>query len=242
MRLFFTNWKLLFTMGFLLVVLVLLLAFSIGRQGQVSEAPIPSNNPFVNVPVDEVNFIQSPQVLNIDPVKESILTPGQNQIFSIEFSEPIALSSIFVSLKTREIVGEVADYKDIEFKQELSDDRKTLLIETKEPIATFQNYNLTIFERSGNKLVQATYTSDRDERPRESQNNPDLAQYLPHTTPSYTLSYVPERNLYVFSFSYDETSSESLDSQYEKAQADAIRFIESRGIPISSIVIEWRYK
>jgi hypothetical protein len=242
MRTFLPKGRILIVIGLILLILVFLVMLTIrggGQKGKTSPSPSPTN-PFVNLPVDDTQFIKSPMVVNITPDDNSILTPGEIQTFSVKFNSPIAKESMYVFFRAKDNIEE-ENYKAVEFSQTLSENNTLLSIKTVSPILVFHNYNLTIYQANGAKLLQVTYTSDRFERTKEPQNNPELAKYLPHETSSYTLSYIENLNLYIFSFNYNAESEESLDSQYEKAKQDAERFIESKGIDLNSIKIEWRF-
>jgi hypothetical protein len=242
MRSFLPKGKIIIVIGLMLLILIFLalLVSRVGKNDGATPRPSPSLNPFINLPVDDTQLIKSPAVVKIAPSDQEILTPGKVQDFSVEFNTALPINSVFILLKAKDII-EGGDYKTVEFSQTLTNSNKLLTIKTNSKILPFHSYNLTIYQTNGTKLLQVTYTSDRFERTREPQNNPELAKFLPYEAPSYTLSYIEERNLYVFSFNYNAESEESVDSQYEKAKADAERFIQNKGIDINSLKIEWRF-
>lgn len=241
MNTFLPNKRIPIMIVFLLLILVLLtiLAFRSNR-GASTLPPTPTPADLTrDFPVDDTQTIQEKSVVRYSPTENSILTPGQPQEFVIEFSSPINTNDTLVFLKTKEFTS--ADYQKVEISQILDQNNRLLRIRTVPPILSSQSYNLAIYQGNGSKLLQVTYLSERTERTVESRNYPILAQHLPHQTDSYSLVYIPERNLYVFSFVYNENSSDPIELQYDKAREQAATFIESKGIDINSVVIEWRY-
>ena len=220
----------------LFIVIILIRIF---RGQPTSQLPVQSTNPFANQPVDDQTTIKSAQVLEVTPLEGTILNPGENLKVSIKFSQTVDADNLGVNLKASDIGGDGL-YKTIDFSLETIDSN-TLNLTFKEAILSFHNYNLTIYSKEGQKLLQVTWVSDRTEIIKETDNNPSLAQYLPYKTSNFTLSFVPDKNLYVFSFSYDSNSEESIDAQYDKAKLQAEEFIRSKGIDLESIKIEWRY-
>lgn len=77
---------------------------------------------------------------------------------------------------------------------------------------------------------------------RAPNNNLSLQQYLPYETSNFLLEYDPARNTYLFHFKFRNNTGVSLPDQFDKAKQDAINFIQSKGIDVNSLAIEWLYK
>ncbi|MBI2022340.1 hypothetical protein HYS97_00610 [Candidatus Daviesbacteria bacterium] len=187
----------------------------------------------------EIDFNSDPIVGEITPPKDTILLPGQ--ILTIEISiETTQPESLEINIRSKDVIKENQDLSLEEFDKSFDFASKKLAVRLKSPIKPLHQYNINI--RQGNKeLLNLTYFSDKVLPQIQPKINLELYQYLPYETDSYTLNYVQLRNTYVFSFNYNPNSKKTLDQQFEEAKQDAIEFIESKGINVNDIPIEWNY-
>ena len=102
-------------------------------------------------------------------------------------------------------------------------------------------YTLTILNSDKSiVLASAIYHSGNSLPTRVVSNNPSLAVFLPHDESSFSLIFLPEKNLYVFHFKYNRAIPGSLNDQYEKAKQNALIFIKSKGIDPASVIVDFR--
>lgn len=199
-----------------------------------SNIPVSSSTPASNIPKIKVDFT----IKTITPPKGTILKPNQALEFAVTFDKPVDISWVGVKLTNGPI--NTTQLSALTFNTRLSNDNQTLTI-TSNPVVPLNQYNLIIINLTKNiTLLNINYPSDRLVSPVAS-NNPTLSSFLPYETSSYKLSFNSSRNIYIFNFKYDPNSSISIDDQYNQAKSDATAFIQSKGIDINSIVIEWRH-
>lgn len=183
---------------------------------------------------------QALRVLSIIPDKSVTLEPGKTQSFTTELNKAIDLGSLKIVF-TRIDVTKDQPETSIAFSSTISDNGKILVITPQLPIEPYSQYNLLLTNTNNTIIFKTSFLSDKPSISPVQNNNLDLVPYLPYETAWYKLSYLSSKNIYVFNFKYDSESKETLQAQYERAKADAILFIRSKGIGESTIVIEWRY-
>lgn len=180
------------------------------------------------------------QVLSVIPTENTPLIPGKTQTFIIRLNEDIRLSDIGVKLL-------VNNYSIQETPREAGitleiKDNQSLYVTTKETVRAYSNYQLILENSQRNEnFYEANFISDKPQASPAPSNNPTLAQYLPYETNSFILTFHPDSNTYIFNFKYNDASREPLQTQYDQAKQEAIKFIQGKGIELNSIVIEWRY-
>lgn len=223
---------------FSIIVAFLLLFFLSSIKKEVpKEKNIPTPSAYPTTPIS--SGTGKITVLNVTPKDNSILTPGKTQTFSIEFSQPTSLSDINIYL-SKTSTGETSP-QSVDFSKDLSSDKKTVNITTTSPLVYFSKYYLSLKDKQNRTIFEASYFVDKPSPTAVTNNNPALKQYLPYQTSSYKLSYDENTNTYIFNFRYNPNSRDDLDTQYNKAKADAISFIQSKGIDINSITIDWKH-
>lgn len=109
-------------------------------------------------------------------------------------------------------------------------------------ISALSRYNLYLINTLNNSVIfKISYLSDNPQSTPVPVNNKALIPFLPWETASYKLSYYAPGNIYVFNFKYNPNSPDSPETQYEKAKADAIDFIKSKGVDPSTLVVAWKH-
>lgn len=175
------------------------------------------------------------------PFEPQFLTPGKPQIFYIYFRGGVpSMDTIHIDLTSLDIAQDdvpkpvqITTYKVAQ---------NVLAVKTLDPIQQLSDYTLTITNTdTGEELYSGIYPANELTPTPIASNNPVLERYLPYETTNYALNYLPEKNIYVFDFIYDPNSPDTIEKQFDDAKAAAINFIESKGIDINSIVIEWRH-
>lgn len=180
-------------------------------------------------------------IVKITPEKTSILKPGEKQTFSIEFEKPISLDLFRVDATQKRVTTDEPP-KAISFQRELTSISKSLSIILRESILPLSEYTISLTNKKTNETIfEISYLSGELEPTPVQTNNLNLIPFLPYETANYRLIYNKEKNTYIFNFKYNPDSLENLEIQYQNAKQDAIKFIESKGIDVSTIVIKWRY-
>lgn len=177
------------------------------------------------------------QLVSADPAQDVILFPGEKYDFTFVFTSPLP-QNIFVSLHSLEIGG--TDEKEtVPFTSRISPDRKTITLTPNKEINPSQQIILSIADEK-TIIFSTTYASERIRITPAPSNNPELKQYLPYETETYILSFSTRRSSYIFNLKLIENSPNSLEEQYQSAKSQAEAFIQSKGIDIDSLSIEWR--
>lgn len=239
MDLLFKNKKLLFSLTILVVVTIFIIGLSVvnllqpgTRQPSQFPTPTPNNGPF---------FIRSQNNesagISISPSTTHVLVPGTKESFVVSLPSSLSLEDITISLTVKDFRS---DSSPINSPITTSSEKQgEVKIDMGNNVVAYGEYKLTIENKSGEGLIEATYLSDTIDRVQT--NNQELSRYLPHETTNYRLIYIKERNLYIFNFKINDNSTIPPQQQFENAQNEATQFIESKGIDINSIVIEWRF-
>lgn len=178
-------------------------------------------------------------LLQVSPSSDTLLLPQTKQTFTLTFSLPVSASEISVVATEQIVVTNQQQKIALLLKQNSSS--KTL---TTSPIAVkpYAQYTLVVLQKAtGKTLAGVSYQTLPPQPTRAPTNNLFLSQYLPYETETYRLSYWKEKNVYVFNFKYNPSSSDDTQTQFEKAQNDAKTFIQSKGIPLDSIIINWLF-
>ncbi len=230
----FANKKILILVVFFILAILLILFLQIS--GNITQSPggLPSLDG--NIQNQGTSTLS---VASFTPETSFPLIPDQNITFKISFNNPVSLSDLSVSLVQEEIITEGVSIVPINLL--LENENKTLAVTPQTIIKGYSEYNLVIKDKSGRELLNETYLSNQPIPTPAASNNLELSNFLPHETSNYRLSYLPSRNIYIFNFIYNPNSSEDLQTQYERAKQQAEEFIESKGINLEEIVIEWRY-
>jgi methionine-rich copper-binding protein CopC len=225
-----------------LLVIVGLILFS--SKKSKSPTPIPSAAPTssaTSTPVKANPIIFN--VVTVDPADGSLLNAGQKQKFNITFDQPIQTNWVTVQLTAKNTTSDQSSPTTVNYTESMASDSRTLTISSSETIGPNFDYELVVKNATNSNLtlLDAHYTAGEPAPSPAANNNPALQQYLPYETQNYLLSYSKEQNVYVFNFKYDPNSSVDLNTQYDQAKDEATRFIQSKGIDVNSIVIQWRH-
>lgn len=230
--------------GKLQTILILLLILGIIVLAIVSSTQPQESNTNPTPSGDAVSDRENPkkyagplQITTYTPTEDTPLLPGEVAQFLFQFSSPIEEQDLFINITQNNLSNNTTT---IEFTSELDVSKTSLLIKTL-PIEPASEYTIQIVYE-GTKIFEIGYISDRETPNAAPSNNFDLIPYLPYETSTYSLAFFPETNKYNFSFKYDPNSSESTQEQFERAKREATAFIESKGVGINSIVIDWKYR
>lgn len=230
--------KLLFFGGiilFTILIIALIMYINVSNK-KTGDAPIPPSFP-TPVPL----LYQSPAIESFAPPITQALIPGQHQIFTVEFNKAVPSESLRILL-TKKGLGNTQDTAaSVPISADSSSGGKVLIIHMLEPVNASHEYSLVVIDKNNIPLVSSTYASAHVEISPAPSNNLALREYLPYETTTYRLSYNENRNSYIFNFKINPESPDNIQSQYEQAKIQAEDWIQSRGIDINSIVIEWRH-
>jgi hypothetical protein len=177
--------------------------------------------------------------ITITPVAQTILPAGEKQTFTLTFTPPQNKTLFHASL-TVKTVSNNQDPRDIPL-QLLSSTDSSLVVASSSTITPDSIYEFTLINKKTNEILfKASYTSSPLAPTPIAKNNSELATYLPYQTPTYSLEYNKEENLYIFHFIYNPNSSLDAQTQFLNAQSQAQAFIRSKSIDPESVVIEWK--
>lgn len=233
----FKNKSLIFpiVVGLILLIIVFAIAFlSFEQANEPKTTNVNNSNPSIENVVSEAITVEK-----IIPSAPLPLKPGFPYSFTVYFKQPVSEQQILFTLS---YVGLYDDKPATPIN--ISVDRqneKTYIIKTLDPIHQYGEYKLSVLKRvTAEEIFTKSYlTTDVIATPVPS-NNPVLKPFLPHETPSYILEYFPDRNIYIFHFKYNPNLPTTAEVQFNTAQQEATNYIQSKGIPISSIIIEWK--
>lgn len=181
-----------------------------------------------------------PAVATISPQEYELLTPGRPQEFRVTFRGNGDVTTLRASV-SQALIRKPGTVTTVPVTTSFDQAKKAVIVTTNTPILPLSTYVLTIQNpQTTNTLLRINYHSGEVPPTPVVSNNPKLEQYLPHRTDSYNLTYDKKRNIYIFNFKIDPESDLSLATQYDTAKTSATRFIESKGVPINSITIEWK--
>ena|SRR3989344_2206114 len=184
---------------------------------------------------EDNTLLQSISLVSVSPIQNSVLVSGKKQIFTITFNNQP--KNITTTLERTDVTN---TSKPVTASFTLSEKGNALVLTTTGPIVPDSIYTLNVLYQNI-PLMSLSYTTTNLLPSPVKQNNEALKKYLPYNTASYSLRFDQNRNIYLFNFIYDPSKNDSLDVQYEQAKQDATDFIESKGIDIDSVIIEWNY-
>ena len=221
--------------GLLLLGIIIALIF-LSFQPQKEAKPVVNPTPFPSPTLIPVTLTLE----KITPDDATTLPAGKPFAFTISFTTPIELNQIDFTLTYTDDFAQNPSPIPVKIIPQKIDQR-TISLQTTDPIQPAKEYALTIVNATTNDVLSSTsYPSERPLPTKVPTNNLTLASFLPYETDLYSLIYLENRNIYVFRFKYNADSSVSSDEQFNAAKADAVKFIESKGIDLKTIVIEWR--
>ena len=229
--------KLLLPISFILLLLIILVAFNFSKPGQpVSKisSPAPSSRTSIGTTPNP-----NPDTkISIQPKQGTLLKPGENETFTISFPQQIATETAKISLTSTEAI------RDIKISPSFNSNwlnSKTLIISLLEVIKPLTRYDILLESPEiPQQKITFSYSSDQEVKP-VSSNNQDLVQYLPLETDNFLVRYLPEQNIYIFNLKPDYNSPQSVEDQFTKAQNDALSLIKAYGINPKTLIIEWKY-
>jgi hypothetical protein len=231
MHTIFTNKKL-----FILVLLLFLIFFIIfvsifsflPKTSQSTTITIPSLTPNKN----QINPIH---VLTISPDEEVLLPYGIKPKFTLTFDGEVPPSRLQFTFQ------ETSSHTKIPLILSFLQDKKNILLTSSALTGDDMSYSLIITDIATNKIILSkTYISDIPTPTPVSNNNKELIPYLPYQTPRFLLEYNATLNIYIFHFFVDPNGTDDLGKEFYTAKADAIKFIQSKGIDPTTLVIEWK--
>ncbi len=222
------------------IILVVLFLRIILTPPETTQPSVINPSPTITAFPSQTQKAQNLAPIKITPDNSVVLIPGNVQQFLLTFPTTINLSQISIKL-TKIDITKNNDPVLIPIDTAVSNDGRNLSITTQPLIDPYSQYTLLATDRTNNATIfKTSFLSDKEKEVPVETNNLDLIPYLPYETAWYALSYVSSRNVYVFNFKYDPESKETLQVQFDRAKADALLFIKSKGIDESTIVIEWR--
>jgi hypothetical protein len=216
-------------MGVILVIIVfsILLVSLMQKTTNIQLGPAPTPTPV------------AASIERIVPDEPETLTAGVPHTFLVYFNRSVSIQNLTINLTSADITAD--NPEKIPVAISISQPSSSIvLIKTKEEIEETSEYDLTVTDENGTVLASTSYLSGNLQPTKVPTNDQTLKQFLPYSTNSYTLEYLASQNLYVFHFIYDPTNSEDLQQQFQDAKAQAIQFIQSKGVDINSIVIDFR--
>lgn len=179
-------------------------------------------------------------ITSVEPPSTTVLEPGDAAVFEIVFSGKVEPDSVRIVL-SRLDVSKNSSPQPVEFMTEWKDDM-TAVVTTSAPIETYGQYLLDVyFEDAPTALYSTSYYSALQDPVVVPVNDLTLAEFLPHETESYKLSYLPSTNTYIFNFKFNPDIPGAALDQYNAAKSAAESYIRSVGVDPESIVIEWRH-
>jgi hypothetical protein len=218
--------------SFILLIVVFGIAYISFTQKPQKTNPIPTTTPIVTV--------SQLSVTHVIPDEPQPLASGIPHTFLIYFSQNISVNEFTINLDYTNITQDNPQTITVPLSLSLFSP-KVIEVKATIPIVPQSEYYLTIADKqTGQTLSQTNYLSGDLQPTSVPSNNETLKKYLPYETNSYMLEYLSNQNLYIFHFKYDPSSSLPLDQQYENAKAQAVQFIESKGVDINSIIIDFR--
>lgn len=201
------------------------------NHGEVSPSPTPTQSQNLNTTV----------INNVSPSQGTTLESGKPQTFTIYLGKPLVIGQVKIVLKSYDYTQDSTFVTDVPFNATFTANN-VIEVKTASPITPHTTYLLQMTTLTDNKVVlNLTYSSQLAASPAPVQNNNTaLIAYLPYETDTYKLSYFAAQNIYVFNFKYNPNSDVNITDQFNQAKQDAINFIQSKGVDINSITIDWR--
>jgi hypothetical protein len=224
----------------ILVLIVFGIALYAKLQSDQQELSPDSTNTSTIQSESSIAPVEQISISRIIPSAPLPLTPGLPYSFTVYFSSPVQPSVVSFVLTGNSLYGDDPQ-KTVKISVTSENDNKRYIVKTLEPIEAYGEYILRVYNTRTNIEVykKAFLTKDILSTP-VPVNNLSLKTYLPYKTDSYSLEYFANRNIYIFHFIYNSDLPTGAEAQFNAAKADAIQFIQSKGIDINSIVIEWR--
>lgn len=228
--------------GILLTILIIIVFLQFnGKQNTGTSQPSTETqtNSSMQQPSKPVASIVVDRVV---PDAEFNLTSGKLSRFFIYFSEQINVKDI-AAMVTYTYIYEDETMTPLTAQTTLKQlGTNTLELQLVDAIKPGAEYTISIVNKNTNQILStSTYGSLNIQPTPVTNNNPALQQYLPYSADTYSLEYNQQKNLYVFHFISSESSEQSIEEQFEAAKQAALQFIQSKGVDLNSITIEWKY-
>lgn len=182
-------------------------------------------------------YIHKLTLLSSTPSLSSLLPVGKSQTFSLTFSD--LPENIHASI-TAAPISSPYDTSIVQSTVSTTTGHKTIQFITTSTLLPSTIYTI-IISSENTVIFSQPYITERAEITKAPANNSDLKIYLPYETDTYRLSFNQQRNAYIFNFKIVESDPSDIQTQFEKAKSDASAFINSKGVDINSIVIDWRH-
>lgn len=232
----FKNISILFpvAVSIILLSIIFTIVYSSFKETNDSFKPSPQQ---IKQPQEQEQINPNIAVTNISPSGDTTLIANQKQTFTVSFSSTLDANAVTFLLTPDDDSQGISNPKFI-LRQV---DGKTISLQTQETIEPYNTYTLTIQNRLSQKvLASQSYYVAAPQPTTVQTNSPALQAFLPYETDTYSLEYLSDQNVYLFHFKYNESSDVESDVQFEQAKTAATKFIESKGINISTITIDWR--
>ena len=180
-------------------------------------------------------------IKSVFPEEGEILNTGKIQTFDIYFNNPqIQVNNYSFNISSLDTTSDNTLFTPIDIETLLLGKGQVELKTTQE-IKEKYEYKLEILSKKNGEVVfSRTYLSTDILPTPVAVNNKSLVPYLPYETTNFSLEYLKDQNRYIFHFVYNADSDVPIDNQLEQAKTDAAAFINSKGIDINTLVIEWR--
>ena len=178
------------------IIILISFLFIRGPKKQITQSPSPAQSP--NIPSANLSIIKT------EPDNNSFLPLNKPLSLKVFLSKPINLVDLKISLMRLDVTRDTPPLE-IDFESSLSPDKKTLTIQSTDPVNAYVNYQLTISDsKTEQVLLKNIFSSDFPSLSPAPKNDSNLIQYLPHETPNYILSYNKDKNSYIFNFKFEQ--------------------------------------
>lgn len=218
----------------LLGIVITIAVFSIRSSGQDAE-----ETPQHITQEQQEKQMQSISVTRLFPEENVTLIAGTSPIFTMYFNAPVNDELLTFSLIPTDNTQNIPPTR----LRIINSTNERISVQTQGAIQPYNQYAFVVQDKlSGRTLKTQIYYVGLPQPTSLPQNNEALKAFLPYETDTYSLEYLASRNVYLFHFKYNPNNPEQNDVQFENAKTQATQFIESKGINLSSITIEWQYK
>jgi hypothetical protein len=206
-----------------LAVFILVVLFSIFINYSAHQNPSSLKNP----------------VKGVMPQDGATLTSGTKQHFYIYLNGDFADNLIY---KLTYIDASSGSGNQISVETNINTlDKGGITLTTLTDIKDYSEYFLTVSDKSTQKVIfSGSYLTTEITPSPVVSNSQGLIPFLPYQSQNYSFEYLKSQKIYIFHFIYNVNSTDSIDSQFEKAKNDALQFIKDKGIDPSGLVIDWR--
>jgi hypothetical protein len=177
-------------------------------------------------------------VREVSPPPTQTLVAGQLQKFTVTLDASVDVGKLRINIVSSP-PSDISSQSPVPFTKGFSG--RKLEISTTQTTLPVTTYTITL-AYNDKVILQQSYLSSPEAPTPVANNNVSLSQFLPYETLNYLLEYNKGRNIYIVHVRYDPNSKKDLTTQFNDAKSNANNFIESRGVDLKSIVIEYIFK